>query len=321
MRLFRKSGHALGACILSLIPLMLCSCSHPEKITIERLDTAASANTRELTDSFTPALQAMAPLFGQQSPGDVMEAYRSSDAQQVFAPDIASRLGSLDRTEAQLGIMRQEMASELPSVRFPARIFGIATPYRQSVMVCDSVIIIGLNHYLGPDYPGYASFEGYIRSQKTVSRIAADVAEALIATTYPYAATDNPTVLSRLLYEGALMNAVATALPSETPAELLGYDDSEIDWVTQNESAIWQHLVSTDLLFSTDPATADRLVRPAPSTPAVNPAAPGRVGRFIGMRIVRSYLSANPDSTVESTLRPTFYNSLQTLKNASYFPR
>ncbi|MDE6100009.1 MAG: hypothetical protein K2G01_03115 [Paramuribaculum sp.] len=164
MRLFRKSGHNIGVCILSFIPLMLCSCSHPEKIVIERLDTAAPANTRELTDSFSPALKAMSPLFGQQSPREIMEAYRSSDAQQVFAPDIDRRLGPLDRTESQLGLMRRNMASELPSVRFPARFFGIATPYRQSVMVCDSVILIGLNHYLGPDYPGYASFESHIRS-------------------------------------------------------------------------------------------------------------------------------------------------------------
>lgn len=307
---------------LLLVLLIAASCGHrPAPVAIERLDIAASGLRPDtVTAAYAPALGLLGRMQGITSADSALVAYRSSAAQRVFAPDIARRLGSLDSVESELGLLKERLAQAEIGVRFPARIYGVATAYNQSVVTADTILLLGLNHYLGADYEGYASFEPYRRRLKTPDRIPVDIAEALIASAHPYRPADAPTTLSRLLYEGALLEAMSRAMPDADDARLLGYTPQELRWATDNEARVWQTMVGADMIFSIDPSVADRLLLPAPATTAVNAAAPGRIGRYIGLKIVRAYLTQSPETTVDHMLSPVFYNDPQTLQKALYTP-
>ena len=45
---------------------------------------------------------------------------------------------------------------------------------------------------------------------------------------------------------------------------------------------------------------------------------PGRVGRFIGYRIVQAYLTRHPETKLNELLSPTFYTSSMTLPDSGY---
>lgn len=212
------------------------------------------------------------------------------------------------------------MAALLPSLPFPSRIFGIVTPYSQSVVIADTVLLLGLNHYLGADYKGYEGFDDYRRRLKVPSRITYDVAEAVIRTHHPFEPQGTPTALSRMAYEGAVAMAVSRVVPGATPAKALTYGDDEMAWLTANEANIWRRLVDADLLFSVDPIVAERLVAPSPRTVIVNAEAPGRTGRFVGYRMIESYMRSHPEASLESLLSPAFYSSRSMLVDAGYKP-
>lgn len=299
------------------------SCSQEASVGIERLDRVASPVAQsEIVDSFAPALDVLARIGGSVSREEAFRSYSVSAAQRVFGPDMERLLPDLSETESQLGLLRSNFEQKLPEVRFPARTFGYATPYNQSVIIADTVMLIGLNHYLGAGYPGYASFDVYRRRLKEPQRIPIDVAEAVIASGRPYETTAESTVISRMLYEGALLYALSELLPDADEAALMGYTEEELQWARRNEADAWRKMVETDMLYSTDTSLADRLVMPAPATLSVNPEAPGRFGRYLGLQIVKSYMEQNsPDGGIAFLLSPEFYSSRSTLKNAAFSPR
>lgn len=298
-------------------------------VPVDRFDLAASgygsmspAEKDSALVRYAPVLTFLRSTGGFDDADSVlMSQYAASPALTVFGPDVVRRLPDLSREELAIGGVFGRMAQEMPGMAVPVHVYGIITPYNQSVVVMDSVVIIGLNHYLGADYPGYVGYvDDYLKPLKVPGRIPVDVAESLIRIHSPYKGGDRATALSRILYEGAVVEALMRVVPDATVADVLGYDTESMRWAEANERKAWSELASRELLYSIDPMVADRLVAPAPTTSILTPDAPGRLGRFIGYRIVRGYLSQHPDTSLADLLSADFYGSPRTLVEADYRP-
>ncbi len=194
----------------------------------------------------------------------------------------------------------------------------VVAPYNQSVVTADSIVFLVLNHYLGPEHDFYGYFPDYQRRLKHQGRIGLDIAEAAIAERYPYSSSEKyPTALSRLAAEGVLVEAVMK-VTGATEREALGYSPEEYDWLTENELPAWVSMMDRGMLFTTDPAVVESLVRPNSVTTRIHSEAPGRAGRFIGHRIVSSYLKKHPDASLDYLLSPEFYNDPKLLEKVGY---
>ena len=320
--------------ILSILGALI-SCSNADDgcdysaVTIDRFDLTAARYAAMPPSEMDSVLAYYAPVltFFRRTVGIddadsvVMSQYALSPAMSVFGPDVVNRLPDLSREEQAIGGVFGRMALELPDIEVPKRVYGIVSPYNQSVVVMDSVVMIALNHYLGADYPGYAGYvDDYLKPLKESDRIPMDVAESLVRIHCPYKGGDGATALSRILYEGAVVEALMRVVPGATLAGVLGYDAGAMQWAEANERKAWSELVSRELLYSIDPMVADRLVTPAPSTSILTPDAPGRLGRFIGYRIVRDYLSQHPETSLGKLLSEDFYGAARTLVDAKYKP-
>lgn len=208
----------------------------------------------------------------------LLRAERYSSAFQFFQHDVDSLLPSLASVSESLGRLDG----------FPARVYGMVSPFNQSIITVDTVVIIALNHYLGSGYEGYASFPDYLRRNKTVDRLPIDVGEAWIRSRYSFPDSIlSPTLLQRMAYEGAVIAETADELSIADGPLLLGWTQEEWNGALANEKEAWRRIVAGELLFSDDFSLIGRLMSPAPSSPDVSPDAPGRLGRFIGLRLIR----------------------------------
>lgn len=278
-------------------------------------DSGADSVLRQLAAPMTALMR----LTGAGDTADVVSvrAYASGRVMKMFYPEVRCAFPQTDSLNHVLTLLGARFARLLPDVVFP-RLYGVVSPYSQSViMVGDSVSFLVMNHYLGPSHPAYNGFAEYVRRNKTPGRIPLDLAEAVVSTAMPYDAGETPTVLSRLLYEGAVVEAVMQ-LGGVSEAEALAYTPDEMAWANENEAAAWDALLKRRMLFSTDQETAVRLTAPMASTSILNAESPGRLGRFIGHRIVAAYLRANSSAKLADLLRPAFYASPSTLSAASY---
>lgn len=292
---------------------------------IIRLDRAIAdpaSITAQQYDSLRPGLEAWRFLNSLSSQNfypdedSVLSMFAASRAYQVFAPDV-ERLFNSDSTVAlQLGYVRDHIPG------FNYSVYGIISPFSTGVVTVDTVMLIGLNHYLGSDYEGYKGFPQAIRSLKQPERIAYDVAEAALAAQYPYdhAADTEGWLLSRMAYDGALALALLEAVPGADDATVNGWSADQLALADSRFAEYWHTLLGRDMLYSTDPLDVSRMLDPSVTTSVIHPEAPGRLGRYIGMRIGRAWLREHPDSLATALLRPSYYLSPTLLSDASFTP-
>lgn len=291
-----------------------------ERVAVGRLDRAMRCSESvERLDSalLTPARS----LFAVSGYGELTDSslavYRENPSIVFHEGAVDSVWQSLDDLELTMGRIKANFLRLFPDRSFP-QVYAIVSPFNQSVITVDSMLFVGLNHYLGRDYPAYAYFPDYIRCRKTPERIGADVAEALVRRNFPYApTTDYPTTVSRLLYEGAVVEAVMQ-LTGLGEREVLGYDAVQMKWLADNERAVWETIVGREWLFSSDSQIVASLVAVAPFTSVIGQEVPGGVGRFVGHRIVASFVENNDEFTVGMLLSQAFYDARDVLSRSGY---
>ena len=277
-----------------------------------------SAQRAEFRDRYAEVL--MMTVGPDSITDEAVAIYSRGKGVTMFVPDIQQRFTAQDSIEKVLTDTRYILADELPGIKWK-EIYGGVSTYNQSILMTDSIMLVGLNHYLGEDYPAYAYFEPYQRTVKTQRHLPYDITEAMIVGKYPYVADENASLLNRMLYDGALIYMVMKSLPEADLSEAMGYSPEEMKWAIENEGNIWRRIIEQGYLYSTDRSLAERMCRPAPASPSIHPDAPGRIGRFIGYRIVDTYMHNHPDYDARRLLSPDFYNSTSTLIDAGYSPK
>lgn len=310
-----NSGSSSQAVDVTLVPL------HEIVYEISRTDSASAIQFADSCirnyDAETLALLTVAGYDSLSS--EALMEFASSPAVKVFspatdslAPDYRFIADALSYTESAA----VDEGLELGNHSYATVIWGKL----QSVIFCDSVMLIGLNHYLGESYPGYDAMESYRRKAKEPVFLPYDLAEALVATAMPYQASENAATINRLVYEGALTEAKMRLVENADPALALGYSPEEYATLLENEKWIWDKMISSGIVFDHDPSAASRLVAPAPYCSLISTSCPGRAGRFIGYRIIRSYLDRHPDTKLSDILSTDFYNITNPLTVMAYRP-
>lgn len=274
-----------------------------------------------MISAYGDALDFLFGILDRPVTDSTLMAYARSRAVSVFEPDIVRLLSGLDSVEHVLGDVKLNLKG-YERLSMPEA-YGIVSPYNQRIFMADSLMLIGLNHYLGPEYEGYAAFPDYQRRLKRIDRLPYDVVEALLVSAYPMQGkTGEPsTVLEHMLYQGALLMAILDIVPDATEGSVAGYDQAQYEWALDHEAQLWKAMISGELLYDVSPAMADRILSDSPSVSFIHPDAPGRIGRFIGLRIIRSYLDRHPGTEIDYLLSPDFYGNISTLAKSGYSPR
>ncbi len=307
--------------VLSLFAFF--GCSHADRVELLRLDRVLSLYSRadslerdSLRQKYADELTAWMSLLGSHLSDSALLDCSRSRSMEVFGPDVESRFDVSDSISEIISILesfRLKLFEDSAKMNYCA----VVSPYRQSIYINDRYVFIALNHYLGVDYEGYSAFDSYQLMTKNPKYLPYDVAEAIVMTKYPYKRGADDKVLNVLLYHGAVIAAVMELVPNSSLTEALGYDGERMEWLACNESEVWNALVSRQLLYSSSLIDADRLVRPSPSTSLLHVQCPGRVGRYIGYRIVEQYIN-NEDVPIRRLLSREFYGDSHSLVKSGY---
>lgn len=304
---------------LAFISLYSCHQTRNHKVTdpdayspikIERIDLAITdlaTSDNKLRDSLKPGIELYLSLLGMSTDSidDAMLAIHDSPLTSTFGLDVRDGFQVTDRIESELGRVARILNDTLPAINIGI-VYGIVSPYYQSIIVSDSTVLIALNHYMGSNYGAYASMPAAMRRLKTPDRIPIDVAEALIRVNYPFITTENTTLLERILYEGAVVTALTDLFPDYSPDEILGLTADTYSATLDALPGQWAKLSSSRALYEYDDKTVNQLFSRQPGQDF-----PTYLGPVIGKEIVASYIVNNPSSTLEMLLSPLFYQQAQ----------
>ena len=248
---------------------------------------------------------------------DELRQWAQGDVVKWFQPPVDSIYPDINTLRLELGHILKKADAEsldIPRMSYATVVWGISRP----VVRVDSVMLIALNHYLGSDFEGYSGWDAYRRALKNTDQMYYDLAAAIVATEYPFEGGDSPSLLSWMLYEGALAEARIRLVLDPTAAGALGLTQEQFEFLENNSKQMWQELAGRRMLYDTDPALINRMIASAPTSPLLGGKAPGRAGRYIGYAIVRAYLDKHPDTSLRQLLSPDFYLSQKTLIESGY---
>jgi hypothetical protein len=106
--------------------------------------------------------------------------------------------------------------------------------------------------------------------------------------------------------------------PCSPDSVLIGYTTEELNGSRENESLIWSRLIEDQILFSTNTQDKQKYIIERPKTLEVGERCPGRIGQWVGWRMVQSYHERNPNATLPQIMNVT--DAAKMFKDSGYKP-
>lgn len=181
---------------------------------------------------------------------------------------------------------------DIPSV------YLFVSGFNSSVMYYEDIIGVGVDMYLGSDYPYYNQVV-YDYQKQTMRKacVAGDVLGTYLAYHISYNSKYNR-LLEQMIFRGKQLFLLGKLLPNEPVWELIGYSKEQWDWCEMYEQAIWNRMMEKRDLFKTESMLINSYLNDGPFTAEISQESPGRLGLWVGWRIVDSYMTNNKDVTL-----------------------
>lgn len=274
---------------------------------------------RATPDSLSGLKAAYPFFFPEQYPDSVWVNRMQDTIQRELFEEVEKVFADTGELQEEIHGLFQHFKYYFPQDSLPA-VYTLTTDvdYRNRVVFADTILLVGLDNYLGPEHRFYEGIQQYVKDGFRPAQIPVHIAQEMIA---PHISgiTDR-SFISQLIYYGKLHAAVSAMLPQRDEADILDYTGQQWQWASDNEEYIWRYFVERELLYSNDRKLRDRFLDPAPFSKfylELDNESPGRLGQYIGLRIVQSYMQNNEVSLQEMLERP----AIEIFQKANYKPR
>jgi gliding motility-associated lipoprotein GldB len=208
------------------------------------------------------------------------------ETQQVF--------GDLKEVENQFVDAFKRIKYFYPDFTVP-RIKTVFSGLSQDMYLSDTLIIIGLDYYLGND----ATFRPLNTPEYILKRYRKEniVPNTLLFISEKYNQTnpDDQSLLADMIYYGKSYYFSKQMLPCVPDSIFLGYTPREMIDIQKNEGIIWANFIENELLYETNHFIKDKFISERPYTYEINQNCPGRIGRWIGWEMIKEYHEKNED--------------------------
>jgi len=239
----------------------------------------------------TAILEQQLPKFLE----DTLYGFKQTNAleRELFA-DISDIQKPLNKAFTRIHWLYPE--TEIPTLYL--FISGFVTP----IFMEDDLIGIGADMYLGSDYEYYNRVV-YEYQKQTMRKecIPVDVVSAYLFRTLPYTSTKSR-LLDQMIYRGKVMYLTAQLFDDLPGYEVMGWTKDQWKWCERNEEAIWHLVMDKRDLFKTESLVLTSYLNDGPFTSEISQDSPGRLGIWLGWRIVESYMAHNENVTLQELI-------------------
>lgn len=199
------------------------------------------------------------------------------------------------------------------------RIVTYVSGFTQQAITDDSLLAVGLDHYLGSNEPLYRQIGvyNYLLDNMHPDKLVSDCMLVWGETEFPFHDSVN-NLMAQMIYRGRLMFFLRAMLPDQPDSLNWGFSQQDLAYFHGAEKAMWAYLVEKKLLFNTDRFTIDKFIQEGPFTKDFGRNSPARAALWIGYRIVESYMQHNRSVTLPALMEEDDY--LKILNLSAYNP-
>jgi gliding motility-associated lipoprotein GldB len=227
--------------------------------------------------------------------------------------------GDLSQLKAQFTEAFQNIKYYYPDF-VPPKVQTVISGIETDLLVSDSLIIVSLDFYLGEGAkyrPKY--YEYLLRRYDPEDIVPSCLLIYGIDSRMNKTDLTDKTVLADMISYGKAFYFAKHMLPCVPDSVFMWYTKEEIDGSRQNEDLIWARLIQDKVLYSTSMIEKRNYLGERPFTSQVGEKCPGRIGQWIGWRIVKQYMHAHSETTLPELMSISDAQAL--FKESRYKPK
>ena len=226
--------------------------------------------------------------------------------------------GNLDELKTQFEEAFKRIKYYYPEFTAP-RIQTAVTGFYKDLLLTDSLIIIGLDHYLGKS--------GTYRPQDIPQYILDRYEPENVVPMVIYFLSNNfnkvdfskGTLISEMIDFGKAYYFTKQMVPCATDGQIVGYSVDVMNDVMANQETIWANFIQNELLYETNHQIKVKFIGERPKIPEIGSRCPGRIAAWLGYEIVKSYMDKNPEISLQQLMQNA--DAVKIFTQSGYKPR
>ncbi len=183
-----------------------------------------------------------------------------------------------------------------PEFRTP-KIQTIVSGFGNDIYLSDSLIIIGLDYYLGEQGKYKPDLFQYILDRMTPAHLVPSIV-MFMSNNFNKSNMGQRTMADEMVFFGKAYHFTKKVMPCTADNLIAGYTQKELLDSEVSEEYIWSYFIQNELLYDKNTMSITKFVNERPSIPEIDPNCPGRIGRWLGWRIVQQYAENNETDLV-----------------------
>ncbi|WP_276367895.1 gliding motility lipoprotein GldB [Chryseolinea sp. H1M3-3] len=185
----------------------------------------------------------------------------------------------------------------------PPKIQTVISGLDTDLLVTDSLIIVSLDFFLGKEAKYRPKMYSYLLRKYDPNDIVPSCMLIYgISNRFNKNQQTDKTVLADMITYGKSFYFAKRMLPCEPDSVFIWYTPEEIAGSKKNEDLIWARFIESQVLFSTSNKVRQDYLGERPVTIQVGEKCPGRIGQWVGWRIVNKYAERHPDTDLQSLM-------------------
>jgi hypothetical protein len=172
----------------------------------------------------------------------------------------------------------------------------------KDLVVSDTVILIGLDYFVGKNAQFRPQVFDYQLNKYEKDYIIPQIINQL-AQKYALVEPADKSMLADMLYFGKCHQFTKTILPNTPDSLIIGYSQIELDDTEASQEIVWGHFIDQKLLFETSAFTKSKYLDERPHTAEISPDCPGRIGHWLGWKIIKKYVEQKPKESIISLMK------------------
>lgn len=242
-------------------------------------------------------------------------------------PHIDTLVMETHRVFGDASKLKQEFTQAFANIKYyypdfqPPKIQTMITGFEKDIYVSDTLIIVGLDYYLGPDakYQILNLYDYMKRRYHPGFIVPSAMLLYGIDDKYNKLNPQDRTMLAEMISYGKAYYFAKQMVPCTPDSVLIGYTSEEINGSRANESLIWSRLIEDQVLFSTSAQDKQKYIIERPKTLEVGEKCPGRIGQWVGWQMIESYHESHSDQALPQIMN--MMNAQKIFQESGYKPQ
>ncbi len=234
------------------------------------------------------------------------------DTRKLYS-QVDSTFGNLDGLKSEFALAFKNIKAQYPTFKTP-QILSTFTGLENDLYVSDTLIIISLEAFLGPKALYRPDQPSYILNRYDKPYIVPSVIR-LLADSF-VKSNQESALLNDMIYFGKTFEFTKEMLPEVADSLIICLPDTSLKANWYSQDLVWAHFIDRSLLFEQNHRTKEKYIGERPKVTEVGPDCPGRIGQWLGWRIISRFRTENPDVSFEELMNMTDYQAI--LRKSGY---